>query len=36
MGENPQGRKHLKGRRGNAWGILSMVVIAKKLRMNGR
>jgi hypothetical protein len=30
MGENRQGRKRLKVRRGNAWAILSMGVIVKK------
>jgi hypothetical protein len=36
MGENQQGQKRLKGRRGNGWVILSMVVIAKKQKKNGR
>ena len=32
MGGNPQGRKRLKGRRGNGWAILSMVVIVTQTK----
>ncbi len=32
MGGNPQGRKRLKGRRGNGWVILSMGVIVTQTK----